>query len=312
MADDDQHTRTDAPEVPAAILGALTLDEKIALLHQHSPAVQRLGLRAFHTGTEALHGLSWLGVATVFPQPVGLAATWDPAFLQEVGDAVATEVRAKHAVDPSVSLNVWAPVVNTLRHPLWGRTEEGYSEDPDLTAALAIGYCTGLRGDDPVVWKTVPTLKHFLGYGNETDRAATSSHLPPQALREYELPAFQGPLDSGVVGAVMPAYNLVNGRPCHVSGELLGELRRHAPHSIAVVSDAQAPSNLVDGEFYFDDHVHAHAAALRAGDRLLHRERRPERTHGRAPPGRLRRRDDLGERHRCCGAANAGAPRSDG
>src|SRR5690606_16580069 len=149
--------------------------------------------------------------------------------LAKVGDAVATEVRAKHAQDPALSLNVWAPVVNTLRHPLWGRGEEGYSEDPDLTAALAIGYATGLRGDHPTVWKTVPTLKHFLAYGNETDRATTSSHLPPQALNEYELPAFTGPVAAGCVGAVMPSYNLINGRPTHVSGELLQRLRDHAP-----------------------------------------------------------------------------------
>lgn len=254
-----------APLTAPDVLARLTLAEKVAMLHQHSPAVERLGLAPFHTGTEALHGLSWLGTATVFPQPVGLAATWDPAFLREVGTAVAHEVRAKHAQDPSVSLNVWAPVVNSLRHPLWGRTEEGYSEDPDLTATLATGYCRGLRGEDPTVWTTVPTLKHYLAYGNETDRAATSSHLPPQALREWELPAFVGPLAAGVVGAVMPSYNLVNGRPNHVARELLDELRGFAPHPIAVVSDAQAPSNLVDGERYFPDHVASHATALRAG-----------------------------------------------
>ncbi len=257
----------DAPQPTTAteLIAALTLAEKVAMLHQAAPAVERLGLSAFRTGTEALHGVSWLGAATVFPQPVGLAATWDPDVLRRLGDAVATEVRAKHAADPTVSLNVWAPVVNPLRHPLWGRTEEGYSEDPDLTAALATGYVRGLRGDDPCVWKTVPTLKHFLAYSNETDRAVTSSHLPPQALREYELPAFTGPLASGAVGAVMPSYNLVNGRPNHVARELLDEMRSWAPAPIAVVSDAQAPSNIVDGERYHDDHVASHAAALRAG-----------------------------------------------
>ncbi|MBO3101516.1 glycoside hydrolase family 3 C-terminal domain-containing protein [Cellulomonas fengjieae] len=258
--------RAAAPRVsPVDLLGRLTLDEKIALLHQHAPAVDRLGLRPYTTGTECLHGLSWTGVATVFPQPVGLASTWDVDLLARVGRAVGTEVRAKHAEDPSIGLNVWAPVVNTLRHPLWGRNEEGYSEDPDLTAALATGYCQGLRGEDPDVWLTVPTLKHYLGYGNETDRSATSSHLPPQSLREYELPAFQGPLAAGVVGAVMPSYNLVNGRPNHVATELLDELRTWADGSVAVVSDAQAPSSLVDVERFFPDHVTSHAAALRAG-----------------------------------------------
>lgn len=256
----DDHAAT-----AASLLSELTLPEKVTLLHQYAPAVDRLGLRPFRTGTECLHGLAGTGLATVFPQPVGLASTWDPEFLARVGRAVGTEVRAKHAEDPSLGLNVWAPVVNTLRHPLWGRNEEGYSEDPDLTASLATGFCRGLRGEDPDIWLTVPTLKHFLGYGNETDRSVTSSHLPPQALREYELPAFTGPLAAGVVGAVMPSYNLVNGRPNHVAAELLGELRTWATKSVAVVSDAQAPSFLVDVERYFPDHLTSHAAALRAG-----------------------------------------------
>ncbi len=250
---------------PQDVLADLTLEEKVAFLHQHAPAVERLGLAPFTTGTEALHGLAWLGTATVFPQPPGLAASWDPRLLTAVGEVAATEVRAKHAQDPRVSLNVWAPVVNTLRHPLWGRGEEGYSEDPDVTSELATAYCRGLRGDHPTVWRTVPTLKHFLAYGNEVDRAVTSSHLPPQTLRETELPVFTGPLRAGVVGAVMPSYNLVNGRPNHVAAGLLAELRSWAPGPIAVVSDAQAPSNLVDGERYFPDHVQATAAALTAG-----------------------------------------------
>lgn len=251
---------------PEALLARLTLEEKVALLHQHAPGVERLGLAGFRTGTEALHGVAWLGPATVFPQPVGLGATWDPALVRRVAGAVATEVRAKRAADPAVGLNVWAPVANPLRHPLWGRNEEGFSEDPDLTAELATAYATGLRGAHPRVWKTVPTLKHLLGYGHETDRTVGSAHLPPQALREYELPAYDGPLRSGAVGAAMASYNLVNGRPSHVSQELLDELRSWAPSgALVVVSDAQAPSNLVDDQRYFDDHVRAHAAALRAG-----------------------------------------------
>ncbi|AEG45014.1 glycoside hydrolase family 3 C-terminal domain-containing protein [Isoptericola variabilis] len=247
------------------LLARLSPEERLAMLHQAAPAVERLGLASFRTGTEALHGVAWLGTATVFPQPVGLAATWDVELLRRVGDAVATEVRAKHAADPTVSLNVWAPVVNPLRHPAWGRTEEGWSEDPHLTARLAGAYAHGLRGDHPRVWKTVPTLKHYLAYGNETDRAVTSSNLSLRTLHEFELPAYRGPVEAGVVGAVMPSYNLVDGRPNHVARELLDELRSWAPGSIAVVSDAAAPTNLVVGERYFPDHATSHAAALRAG-----------------------------------------------
>lgn len=278
MADDDvqpdQHgLPADSPTSPAAaraarahqLLDELAIDEKIALLHQHAPAVERLGLRAFHTGAEALHGVAWLGTATVFPQPVGLAATWSTELLTRIGEVVGIELRAKHAADPTVSLNAWAPVVNPLRHPRWGRNEEGYSEDPHLTAELATAYARGLRGDHPVFWRTVPTLKHFLAYNNETDRALTSSRLRPRVLREYELPAYRGPIEAGVVGAVMPSYNLVNGRPNHVARELLDELRSWAPRSLLVVSDAAAPGNLFTFERYHPDHVTGHAAMLRAG-----------------------------------------------
>ncbi|MEL7977018.1 glycoside hydrolase family 3 C-terminal domain-containing protein [Isoptericola sp. F-RaC21] len=257
--------RRPASERAADLLSRLTRDERLAMLHQAAPAVDRLGLAAFRTGTEGLHGVSWLGTATVFPQPVGLAATWDADLLRRVGDAVATEVRAKHAADPTVSLNVWAPVVNPLRHPAWGRTEEGYSEDPHLTGLLGTAFSRGLRGSHPRVWKTVPTLKHFLAYGNETDRAVTSSSLSLCTLHELELPAYRAAIESGAAGAVMPSYNLVNGRPNHVARELLDELRSWAPGSVAVVSDAGAPTNLVVGERYFADHVTSHAAALRAG-----------------------------------------------
>lgn len=252
------------------LLRRLTSAEKIAMLHQHSPGVPRLGIAPFRTGTEALHGAAWLGIATVFPQPVGLAAAWDPELVKAVGTAVGEEVRAIHRRDPAVSLNVWAPVVNLLRDPRWGRNEEGYSEDPLLTGLTAVAYCRGLRGDDPVYLRTAPLLKHFLAYNNETDRATTSSVLRPRVLHEYELPSFHAPIAAGVAVGVMPSYNLVNGRPNHVSPYLNSELRRwpageSAGDELVVCSDAEAPSNLVDAEHYFADHPAAHAAALRAG-----------------------------------------------
>jgi len=247
------------------LLGQLTLAEKIAMLHQWSPGVPRLGIAPFRTGTEALHGAAWLGAATVFPQAVGMGAMWDPDLVTAIGTAVGEEVRALHRRDPSVSLNVWAPVVNLLRDPRWGRNEEGYSEDPLLTARTAVAYCRGLRGDHPVYLRTSPLLKHFLGYNNETDRSTTSSVLRPRVLHEYDLPPFFAPVAAGVAVGVMPGYNLVNGRPNHVSPYLESELRRWADDELVVCSDAQAPSNLVDEEHYFADHPAAHAAALRAG-----------------------------------------------
>ncbi|GAA3882417.1 glycoside hydrolase family 3 C-terminal domain-containing protein [Tessaracoccus defluvii] len=237
----------------------------VALLHQVQPALPELGLREFHTGAEALHGVAWRGTATVFPQPPGMAAAWDADLLREIGAATASEQRAKHAADPvENSLNVWAPVVNAQRHPLWGRNEEGYSEDPHVTAECAIAYASGLRGDHPVFWKTVPTLKHLLAYNNELDRCTSSSNLPPRVLHEYDLPAFTEPVAAGVIGGVMAAYNLVNGRPAHTSQELYGALREHAPDLVAV-SDAYAPTNLTEAERAFATPAESHAAAILAG-----------------------------------------------
>ena len=256
------------------LLDRLTPDERLAMLHQAAPAIERLGLAEFRTGCEALHGAAWLGRATVFPQPVGLAATWDADLIAKVGEVAAIEVRAKHAENPLVSLNVWAPVVNTLRHPAWGRNEEGYSEDPHLTAHFGTAYSRGLRGDHPRVWRTVPALKHFLGYNNETDRSVTDSDLSLRTLHEEELPAFRGAIEAGVGGGLMLAYNRVNGAPAHTQPELVAEARSWSDESIAVVSDAGAPTFLVTTQRAQPDHVAATAALVRIGPRLVHRQRR--------------------------------------
>ncbi|MCC2594571.1 glycoside hydrolase family 3 C-terminal domain-containing protein [Tessaracoccus sp. OS52] len=252
-------------ERSADLLGRLTRAEKVAMLHQAAPAVERLGLGPFHTGCEALHGVAWLGEATVFPQAVGLAATWDTDLIEAVGEVAAVEVRAKRATDPTVGLNVWAPVVNTLRHPGWGRNEEGYSEDPHLTAHFGTAYSRGLRGHHERVWRTVPTLKHFLGYNNETDRSVTDTNLSPRTLHEEELAAFREPIESGAAGAIMLAYNLVNGAPAHVQPELVAEARSWADESIAVVSDAGAPGFTVSLQRAYADKATASAALLRGG-----------------------------------------------
>jgi len=261
----------------AALLAELSVTEKIAFLHQQQPAVERLGVAAFHTGCEALHGVAWIGRATVFPQAVGLGATWDRDLVRRIGAAAATEVRAfrqdtANAVQvngvaekfPMVSLNVWAPVVNLLRDPRWGRNEEGYSEDPLATAELATAYCRGLRGDHPTIWRTTPVLKHFLAYNVETERDVMSMTVSPRVLHEYELPAFRGPIEAGVAAGVMPGYNLTNGIPNHVHPLINDALRAWNPE-LVVCSDAQAPSNLVEREKFFATHEESHAAALKAG-----------------------------------------------
>jgi beta-glucosidase len=269
---------TPTPEEQAeALLAGLSLPEKVAFLHQHQPAVERLGLAGFHTGCEALHGVAWIGRATVFPQAVGLGASWDRDLLRRIGQAVSTEVRAfrqdtanalqlsgQSEKPPMVSLNVWAPVLNPLRDPRWGRNEEGYSEDPWATAELATAYCRGLRGQHPTVWRTTPVLKHFLAYNTETDRDLVDVRVPQRTLHEYELPAFRGPIRAGVAAGVMPGYNLTNGIPNHVH-PLIADALRAWDAELAICSDAQAPSNLVEREKFFPTHAESHAAALKAG-----------------------------------------------
>ncbi|WP_328631559.1 glycoside hydrolase family 3 C-terminal domain-containing protein [Streptomyces sp. NBC_00356] len=247
------------------LLARLSLDERIALLHQFAPAVPRLDLAAFRTGQEALHGVAWMGEATVFPQAVGLGATWNDELLHRIGTAVSAEARAMRRRDDRVGLNVWAPVVNLLRNPLWGRNEEGYAEDPHLTAAIATAYTRGLRGDHPEYWRTAPVLKHWLAHNNETDRDTSNASVRPRVLHEYDLRAFKRPVEAGAVAGVMPAYNLVNGRPNHVSPYLREQLRTWTDQDLLVCSDAGAPSNLVDSEHCFATHEEAVAAALRAG-----------------------------------------------
>ncbi|MFC7825670.1 glycoside hydrolase family 3 C-terminal domain-containing protein [Streptomyces sp. NPDC057375] len=258
------------PRLPFAkrvddLMSRLTLDEKTAFLHQFAPAVERLGIAAFRTGQEALHGVAWMGPATVFPQAVGLGATWNEDLVRRVGETVSREARAMRARDERVGLNVWSPTVNLLRHPLWGRNEEGYSEDPKLTSAIATAYTRGLRGDDPAYWRTAPVLKHWLAHNNETARDTSSSSVRPRVLHEYDLRAFRETVEAGAVAGVMPAYNLVNGRPNHLSPHLGRHLRTWTEEDLLVCSDAGAPSNLVDSEHYFDTHEEATAAALRAG-----------------------------------------------
>ncbi|MFI7542598.1 glycoside hydrolase family 3 C-terminal domain-containing protein [Actinoplanes sp. NPDC049599] len=261
----------------ADLVGRLTLDEKISLLHQYQPAVPRLGIGLFKAGTEALHGVAWsndinaggaqvLAQGTVFPQAVGLASTWDPALLRRVGAAVGDEARGYHAQNPRVfGLNLWAPVVNPLRDPRWGRNEEGYSEDPLLTGAVATAYGTGLQGDDPDHLKTAPTLKHYAAYNNEAGRDVTSSNVPQRVLNEYERPAYRIPLQAGAATGVMASYNLINGRPATVDPDLGGLVRGWSQRPLFNVSDAGAPYNLTRSQQYFATQPEADAAVLKAG-----------------------------------------------
>ncbi|RKD89168.1 glycoside hydrolase family 3 protein [Halopiger aswanensis] len=252
----------------AAVLERLTVEEKVSLLHQYQPPIDRAGLDSFRTGTEALHGVAWLGEATVFPQAIGLGSTWDPDLVRRVGDAVGDEVRAMHnATDGGVGLNVWSPTVDPLRDPRWGRNEEGYAEDPLVTNEIATAYTDGLTGDHPEYLKTAPILKHYIGYNNETERTTTNAEMPPRLLRDYYLPFFRDPIESGTAVGVMASYNVVNGRPMTASPLLDDPIREWAPDANAImnVSDAWAPLNLTGAQEYFESDEEARAAAVLAG-----------------------------------------------
>ncbi|MFI6360252.1 glycoside hydrolase family 3 C-terminal domain-containing protein [Streptomyces sp. NPDC050743] len=248
------------------LLSRLTLDEKISLLHQYEPAIPRLGIQAFRTGTEALHGVAWLGKTTVFPQAIGLASTWDPALIRQVGSAVGDEARGFQQQRPAGwGLNLWAPVVNLLRDPRWGRNEEGYSEDPYLTGSISTAYGTGLTGGDPNHLKTAPTLKHFLANNNEIQRDTTSSELRPRVLKEYDEQAFKPAIEADAATGVMSSYNLVNGRPDTVNPALDDTVRTWTSRDLLNVTDAFAPGNLVGSQKYYGTQAEADAAAVKAG-----------------------------------------------
>jgi beta-glucosidase len=270
------------PRLPLAarvddLIGRLTLDEKISLLHQYQPAIPRLGIKLFKAGTEALHGVAWsndidhngavvTAAGTAFPQPIGLASTWNPDLLRQVGSAVGDEARGYHAQNDRVwGLNLWAPVVNLLRDPRWGRNEEGYSEDPLLTGAISTAYGKGLEGNDPDHLKTAPTLKHYLAYNNEAGRDVTSSNVPPRVLNEYDRQAFEPAIRADAATGVMASYNLVNGRPATVDPDLAGLERSWTDRPLFNVSDAYAPYNLTGSQHYFATQAEADAAVIKAG-----------------------------------------------
>ncbi|GAT66587.1 beta-glucosidase [Planomonospora sphaerica] len=258
------------------LLGRLTLAEKVSWLHQYQPAVERLGIGLFKTGTEALHGIAWstdvdnggnvvTARGTVFPQAVGLASTWNPDLVEQVGEAVGTEARGYHAENPRVwGLQLWAPVVNLLRDPRWGRNEEGYSEDPLLTGAISTAYGRGIQGDDPDHLRAAPVLKHFMANNNEIRRDTTNSSIRPRVMHEYELPAFRTALANDAATGVMTAYNLVNGRPATVT-DLNASVRRWTDRTLFNVSDAGGPNNLTGSQRYFATQPEAAAAMIKAG-----------------------------------------------
>jgi beta-glucosidase len=246
----------------------LTTTEKIALLHQWGAAIPRLGIASFRTGTEGLHGIAWLGIATVYPQAIGLGSTWDTALINQVGQGIGDEARGFHAKNPAnVGLSIWAPVVDLERDPRAGRFEEGYSEDPYLTGQLSVAFSNGITGGDPFYYKAIPTLKHFFAYNQEAKRDKVNITLDARNLNEYYLQAFRYAIEGNAAHSMMTSYNLVNGVPNTVATQINTIIRTlWKPTDFFVVSDAYAPANLYRSQGYFADYAHAAAGMIKAGN----------------------------------------------
>nr|WP_245747173.1 glycoside hydrolase family 3 protein [Frateuria terrea] len=264
----------DARARAQALVARMTLPEKVAQLQNHAPAIPRLGVPAYDWWNEGLHGIARNGYATVFPQAIGLAASWDPALLEQVGEAVATEARAKfdatgvHGLFQGLTL--WSPNINIFRDPRWGRGQETYGEDPFLTARLAVAYIRGVQGDDPAHPRAIATPKHFAVHsGPERGRHGFDAVASPHDLEDTYLPAFRAAVTEGRAGSVMCAYNAIDGTPACANRWLLTDLLRNAwGFDGYVVSDCDAVDDMTQFHRYRPDDARSSAAALAAGTDL--------------------------------------------
>ncbi|PJN51472.1 Xylan 1,4-beta-xylosidase precursor [Paenibacillus sp. GM2FR] len=248
------------------LVSRLTLDEKIELMCQYQAEIPRLGVQKYKHGTEGAHGVAWLGEATVFPQNTGLACTWNPELMREIGSVIAEEARVYYQRDRAINgLTIWAPTVDLERDPRWGRTEEAYGEDPHLTGELSTGLVKGMQGDHPFYYKTVATLKHFYGNNNEVDRGSASVSIDPRNKREYYLKAFEAPFRKGKAGSMMTAYNGINGTPCNLNHEVNDIVKQEWGMDGFVVGDAGDVLGTVMDHHYVSSYAEAVAGSVKAG-----------------------------------------------
>jgi beta-glucosidase len=261
----------------AARVASMTLPEKVSQLQSGAPAIPRLGIAAYDWWSEGLHGIARDGYATVFPQAIGLAASWDDQLLHQVGATVSTEARAKfNASGPGhdhvryQGLSIWSPNINIFRDPRWGRGQETYGEDPYLTGRLAIGFIRGIQGDDPAHPRAIATPKHFVVHsGPEAGRHGFDVDVSPYDLEATYLPAFRAAITEGQADSVMCAYNALHGTPVCADDALLTTLLRHAwGFKGYVVSDCDAIDDMTKFHYFKPDHAQSSAAALQAGTDL--------------------------------------------
>jgi beta-glucosidase len=241
------------------LIARMTLQEKVSQLFNESPAIPRLDIPAYNWWNECLHGVARAGKATVFPQAIGLAATFDEQLMQRIGTAVSDEARAKHHYFTSnnargiyMGLTFWTPNINIFRDPRWGRGQETYGEDPFLTGRMAVNFIRALQGDDPKYLKTIATAKHYAVHsGPEFTRHNDNIFVNDRDLYETFLPAFRATVVEANVQSVMCAYNRFRDKPCCGNDFLLsGILRKEFGFSGYIVSDCGAITD------FYNDKAH--------------------------------------------------------
>ena len=260
------------------LLQQLSSDEKVALLQYNQPAIPRLNMAAYNWWNEALHGVARNGLATVFPQAIAMAATWNTTLIKKMGDIVSTEARAKYndalrkngATAQYQGLTFWSPNINIFRDPRWGRGQETYGEDPVLTAKMGTAYVLGLQGDDKKYLKVAATAKHFaVSSGPEATRHSFDVTVSRKDLFETYLPAFEALVKKAKVEGVMCAYNRYSGTPCCANANLLRDiLRDQWGFKGHVVTDCWAISDMVGFHKTYANNEDAVLASLMAGSEL--------------------------------------------
>lgn len=265
--------REEARRKAEELVGKMTLEERASQLRYDAPPIKRLGIPAYNWWNEALHGVARAGQATVFPQAIGLAATFDTQLVREVGDVVSTEGRAKYNEyaarndrDIYKGLTFWAPNVNIFRDPRWGRGHETYGEDPYLTGRLGVSYVKGLQGEGDTM-KAAACAKHFAVHsGPEALRHEFDAVVTKKDLRETYLPAFEALVKEAEVESVMGAYNRTNGEPCCGSKTLLKDiLREEWGFQGHVVSDCWAIQDFHERHMITSTPKESAAMAINAG-----------------------------------------------
>ena len=270
-------TKLPAAERAHDLVSRMTLDEKAAQLEDWATSIPRLGIPDYQTWGEALHGISRAGYATVFPQAIGMGATWDTAMAHTLGGVVSTEARAKYNQAQRegnhrifYGLTFWSPNINIFRDPRWGRGQETYGEDPFLTGQLGTAYTTGVQGADLNHLRAVSTPKHFAVHsGPEQMRHGFNVDPSPRDLEETYLPAFRATVVEGHAQSVMCAYNSIDEFPACTNKMLLKEHLREAwGFNGFVVSDCGAIADVNQGHKKTPDITHSSAMALEAGTDL--------------------------------------------